>query len=103
MKQGHVHNTKILWAMVLLAIIDSGLLYYFHSLTGTPRLDGGLGVVIGLYIASHPAANAVDLIFAERGAFRHMSTDPSGFGWLGLNLLVMLAGWTVIVIGATQL
>jgi hypothetical protein len=89
--------------MVLLASVYGGLVYYFHSLTGTPLLDGGLGVVIGLYIASHPAANAVDMIFAERGAFRHMATDPSGYGWLGLNLLVMLAGWTVIVIGAMQL
>ena len=42
------------------------LLHYLHTLTGIPVLDGSMGVTLGLYICSHPAANAVDMLFFER-------------------------------------
>jgi hypothetical protein len=81
--------------MILLAIIYSGLLYALHTLTGEKLLDGGIGVILGLYICSHPAANAIDLIFMQR-----IPAEWSSTPWLTLNLLTMFAGWVVIVIGA---
>lgn len=96
-------NTKVLWRLILLAIAYGSLLYYRHTLTGANRLDGSIGVVLGLYICSHPAANAVDLLFFERGALYQISSEWSGITWLALNMLVLLVGWIVIVIGATRL
>ena len=96
-------NTGVLWGVVLLAIAYGGLLQYRRTLTGQAMLDGMIGVVLGLYVCSHPAANAVDLLFQGRGALRQMSSEWTGVGWLALNLLVLLIGWLVIVMGATRL
>ena len=96
-------NTKVLWAMVVLAIVYSGTIYYWFGSVSRDWLVGSLGVLLGLYICSHPAANAVDLIFFERGAIRRFTKQPAWLGWLALNLLVLLAGWTVILIGTTYL
>jgi hypothetical protein len=89
--------------MVLLAIAYAGLLRYLHTLTGIPVLDGSVGVALGLYICSHPAANAVDMLFFERYNLRQISSEWSGVGWLALNALVLLAGWMVIFVGLTRL
>lgn len=43
------HGTRILWALICLAAAYCGLLRYFGAFTGQPLLDGGLGVVLGLY------------------------------------------------------
>ena len=56
-------NTAVLWALILLGIAYSSLLYYGRRLTGTDKVDGIIGVLLGLYICSHPAANVVDLLF----------------------------------------
>jgi hypothetical protein len=61
-------------------------------------LDGSVGVALGLYICSHPAANAVRMLFFERDTLRHIS-EWSVIRWLALNLLVLLAGWMVIFLG----
>jgi hypothetical protein len=92
-----------MWGMVLLAIAYTGLLHYLHALTGIPVLDGSMGVTLGLYICSHPAANAVDMLFFERYNLRQITSEWSGVGWLALNTLVLLAGWVVIFIGLTRL
>jgi hypothetical protein len=98
----HRRNTRILWGMVLLAIAYTGWFHYLHTLTGIPVLDGSIGVALGLYICSHPAANAVDMLFFERYNLRQIS-EWSGVGRLALNALVLLAGWMVIFVGLTRL
>jgi hypothetical protein len=103
MEQRHRRATRMLWAMILLAVAYSVLLLSVQTLTGTNLLDGGITVLLGLYICSHPAANAVDMLFYERDAFRHLASEWNGIGWLALNMLVLLVGWVVIVIGATRL
>jgi hypothetical protein len=95
-------GTRTLWGLVLLAIGYAGLLLYVETLTGSSLLDGAVSVILGLYICSHPAANAVDLIFLQRGALRDLSSEWSGLAWLLLNLLVLVVGWLVIVLGATR-
>lgn len=87
----------------MLAVAYSALLSLRPGLVGSPTFEGALGVVLGLYICSHPAANAVDLLFLPRGALRQASSEWSGVGWLALNLLVLLAGWFVIATGTTRL
>ena len=74
----------------------------FRPLDGSGLVDGTIGVLLGLYICSHPAANGIDLIFLERGAFRRVTSRWGGVSWLALNGLVMFVGWLVIVAGATE-
>jgi uncharacterized membrane protein len=97
------HNIKTLWALVLLGIAYSSLLYYQRTLTGTNNVDGIIGVMLGLYICSHPAANVVDMLFFGRGARRQFASRRSAVLWLALNMLVLLTGWLVIFVGTTRL
>jgi hypothetical protein len=97
------HNPQVLWALVFVAIAYSGLLRYLHTLTGIPMLDGSIGVVLGLYICAHPAANAVNMLFFERDTLRQMLSEWSVIRWLALNLLALLAGWMVVFVGITRL
>jgi hypothetical protein len=89
--------------MALLGLIYTGWFSFVHVLTGIRWLDGSIGVLLGLYICSHPAANAVDLIFFQRAALRQISSEWPGIGWLALNLLVLLIGWVVIMTGVTRI
>jgi hypothetical protein len=95
-------NSGLLVVLLMLALVYIGLLFARVRLTGRGIVDGSLGVVLGLYICSRPAANAIDLLFYDRGSLSDMVSGPSGITWLVLNLLVMLAGWLVIVLGAIR-
>ncbi len=90
-----------LWALLTLAA-GYAALHFWPALVRWPRADGALGVLLGLYICSHPAANAVDLLFLQRGSLGRALSGWRGAGWLALNGLTMLAGWLVIVAGATR-
>lgn len=96
-------NTGTLWLLILLAAVYGGLLTFRHGVTGRHMLDGFIGVALGLYICSRPAANAVDLLFAERFRLRQITAGWSGIGWLALNLLLFLIGFGVIMLGTRQL
>lgn len=91
-----------LWILLVPAGAYLGWMVYLPFLTGATLLDGSVGVVLGLYICSHPAANGIDLLFLQRGAFRRAVKESSGIEWLSLNALVMLIGWVVIVVGAAR-
>jgi hypothetical protein len=97
----HLPNTRRLCALLVAAAMYLAWASYFRPLDASPLVDGTIGVLLGLYICSHPAANGIDLIFLERGAFRRVTSRWSGVSWLALNGLVMFAGWLVIVAGAT--
>lgn len=98
----HERNTSLLWGMILLALAYGSLLRYLPTLTGSGMLDGGIGVALGLYICSHPAANAIKMLFFERDALRQVP-EWSVIRWLALNLLVLLARWMVIFAGLRRL
>jgi hypothetical protein len=92
-----------LCGLTLVAILYSGWLASHATLTGTRTLDGVISVLLGLYICSHPAANAVDLLFFQHEVLRQAASEWPGIGWLALNLLVLLLGWIVIFMGTTRL
>ncbi len=102
-KSRHGIGDGILWAMILLAIIYGVLMSDLSTLTGSSFWDGILGVLLGLYICSHPAANFVTLLFFRRASPREFPEGLEAAVWVGLNLLVLLAGLVVMVIGATRL
>ena len=87
-----------LWTFLLLALVYSALQYTVGDLTGEARFDGIIGIVLGLYVCSHPASNVLDLLFMEGGVVRSSSGD-NGIVWYLLNLLVLLAGWLAVYIG----
>jgi len=101
-RNGRNTGTGALWALILLALLYLGLVVFMPTLTGVSLLDGSIGVVLGLFICSRPAGNAVDMLFYERGAFRRLTSGWAGIGWLALNLLVLFVGWLVIVSGAMR-
>jgi len=103
MQRQYEHNTKLLWGLVVLALTYSYLLYVLPALTGNRLVDGSIGVILGLYICSRPAAHAVDLLFFERGAFRRVTSNGYELGWVALNLLVLALGCFVIIIGVMRL
>jgi hypothetical protein len=89
--------------MILLGIAYSSVLYYQRTLAGTNRVDGIIGVGLGLYICSHPVANLLDMFFFGRGTRRQFSSTWSAILWLALNILVFVLGWFVIFVGTTRL
>jgi hypothetical protein len=95
-------NYKTLGVVVALALLYGGWMITQRTITGLPRLDGIIGVLLGLFICSRPAGNMLDLLFTARHA-RSGSAERSWLGWVGLNLLVLFVGWIVITIGATHL
>ena len=95
-------NTVALWALTLFAAAYAGVIRYLHTLTGNSVLDGSIGLALGLYICSQPAANAVHILLFERDTLSRISERPV-VGWLALNLLVLLAGWMVVFIGLRRL
>jgi uncharacterized membrane protein len=91
-----------LWVLVVLGIVYSSLLYTQPTLTGKEDLDGIIGVVLGLYICSHPAANLVDMLFYRRGIRYQFSSRRYAILWVALNVLILLIGGIVIFIGTTR-
>ncbi len=96
-------NTKTLWVLVLLGIAYNSLVYFRATLTGKNNVDAIIGVVLGLYICSHSAANFVDLLFSGRGGRRQFPSKRSIILWLTLNTIVLLIGWLAIFVGTTRL
>jgi hypothetical protein len=91
-----------MWALLLPACAYLAWMVYWPMLTGMTLVDGSVGVILGLYICSHPAANGIDLFFLQRGAFRRMSSGWAGLRWILLNALIMFVGWLVIVFGVAR-
>ena len=96
-------STAARLAALLMAALSYGVLVTLRpGLTGLAHLDGALGVALGLYICSHPAAAAVDMLYLDRMVLQRLASEWADLGWLGLNLLVMVAGCLVTIAGATQ-
>jgi hypothetical protein len=91
-----------MWLSVLLATAYSTVFVYAYTLTGSTTLDGIIGVLLGLYIGSHPAAHLLDLLYLPHGARRKLLSNDSGISWLAGNLLVLLVGLVTITIAANR-
>ncbi len=95
-------NAGRLWVLVVLAIVYGAAVFYRRALVGPNRLDGMVGVVLGLYICSNPAANFLDLLFFSGSSGGQFPSRRAAVLWVALNVLVVLVGWVVIFIGTTQ-
>jgi hypothetical protein len=89
--------------LIVLGIVYSAFLYFQPTLTGRHVLDGIIGVVLGLYISSHPAAHLVEMLFYRRAMRYSFSSKQSFVLWLFLNVLVLFISGMVIFVGTTRL
>ena len=96
---------KIITLSVLIVpgIVYSSFLYFQPTLTGRYVLDGIIGVVLGLYISSHPAAHLVEVLFYRRAMRYSFSSKRSVILWLSLDVLVLFISGMVIFFGTTRL
>src|SRR5512143_503004 len=95
------HNVKTMLTLILVAFAYVGWLSFQRTLTGDNKLDGSIGVLLGLFISAHPAANLLDALFFSGSTGRGSSSWHSELGWIAFNLLVLFIGWNVIVMGTT--
>ncbi len=96
-------NDKTLLALIVIGVAYSSLFYFQPALTPANRVDGIIGVLLGLYICSHPAANGIDLLFFGQPMRRPFSSRIAVVLWIMLNAVALGVGWFVIFIGTTRL
>jgi len=99
--QQHPRSLTRLWLVALLGVAYGAIFVLRPLLLGRPLLAGSIGVLLGLYICSHPAANGIDMLFLGRGHYVDRSTQSETV-WLLVNFVVLLVGLIVIIIGATR-
>jgi hypothetical protein len=92
-------NSKILWMLILAAIIVKLAYNIWPRITGSPEVDGLLAIFLGFYIYSRAAANFLNVLLYELGTRRWVSLTRPDIAWLGLNALVMLCGLMLVVMG----
>ena len=103
MKQPRIeYHIARMWLAVLLGVGYASLFLFFDTLTGSATLDGIIGVLLGLYIGSHPAAHLLDLLYLPQGKRRELLSSEPGVVWLVVNILVLVVGIFIIVIGANR-
>ncbi len=67
------------------------------------RVEGAVGVVLGLYVCAHPARHFMDILLYRKIEGERFPSVGAMAGWLALNAAVMAGGWIVIVIGVIRL
>lgn len=77
-------------------MIDQG------RLTSTDRLDGIIGVLLGLFTCSYPAAHFLDLLLFHRDSLLRDAERRSVIAWILANGLVLAVGLAVIILGMTR-
>jgi hypothetical protein len=92
-------SPAILAILLVVALAFNLLVYFLPGLTGNDQVNGLGGVFLGLFISAFPAANFLDMLLSELEARRWHPVKQADMAWLALNLLVLLAGLVVVVIG----
>ncbi len=93
------HHPTVLWILLTIALAFNLLVYFFPTLTGNDNINGLGGVFLGLFIAAFPAANFLDMLLFELGSRRWRSLQRADLPWVVLNLVVLLTGMFVVVVG----
>jgi hypothetical protein len=96
------HNYGMLGVMVLLALAYAATVYLWRPLSTAHKVEGSIGILLGLFICSKPAANLLDLLFdLLQNRFQRVS-GMRLILWLVLNFIILLVGWFIITLGATR-
>ena len=89
-------------ATLVCGLYCSAALLGIH-LSGDRVVEGSLGIVLGLYTASHPAALAIDLFFLSRSSTHPQVKALVGWPSLSLHGLALILAWLAITLGAIRL
>ena len=102
-QERHVRHYDVLVFLLVLDVLYIGILDYLETITGSTTSDGVIGVLLGLFTCSRPAANVFELFFYERVLLAQVSSGLSFAGWMLLNLIVFGCGWLVVFVGINRL
>lgn len=91
-----------LWVVGVIGLAYVAVFAFSPAMLGQPLLAGAMGVMLGLYVCSLPSANAIDYFFYSRTGHAVEESRQAETVWLATNIVVMLVGLTVIIIGATR-
>ena len=95
-------NFAMLGLMALLAVAYYLTIYFWRPLSTAHKVEGSIGILLGLFICSKPAANLLDLLFdLLQNRFKRVSGVRLTL-WLVLNFIILLVGWFIITLGATR-
>jgi len=98
----HTRSLTRLWVVGILGLAYGVVFALRPDLLGKPLLAGSIGVLLGLFISSVPAANAIDyFLFGRVGRYGRYSAQSETV-WFIANCLVLLIGLIVVIIGATR-
>lgn len=89
-------------ALSTLALVYVAGLALQGGLSGTDRLDGVIGVLLGLWTCSYPASHFLDLLLFHRYTLLQQKDRRSIFVWLLINGVVLAVGLTIIIVGMTR-
>jgi hypothetical protein len=92
-------KSKALWGLICVALVVQFILHIRSLATGIPEVDGMLVLSIGFYICSRAAANFLNAILYESILHRWKTLARADVLWLGLNALVMLSGFSLVITG----
>jgi len=95
----HKRHPTVLWILIGVAAAFSLVLHFRPELTGNDHVNGYAGVALGLFTASFPAANFLDMLLAELGSLRWRAIKRADLPWVALNLVVLLIGMVIVVVG----
>lgn len=90
---------KFLIGLILVGALFYVLLSLHVPLTGTPQVDGILGVLLGFFTCAHPAYNGLNLILYRRDLANQNLPRGVMNGWYAANLGALLTGILVTVAG----
>lgn len=65
-------------------------------------MNGTVGVMLGLLIASYPSANLVDMLFYGRYMTWASPAKAPVLWWIAYNTMVFIVGGLVLMVGITQ-
>jgi hypothetical protein len=95
-------NYGVLGVMALLATAYYLTVYFWRPLSTAHKIEGGLGILLGLFICSKPAANLLDMLFDLLSNRFQQENALRLTVWLASNFLILLVGWFIITLGATR-
>jgi hypothetical protein len=98
MDRGNRKRIVLLLILTLPAVIYIIIAQRQIEITADTRIDGMIGVMLGLYICSLAAADLLDMLFTRWPRLSKLTQ----LQWLALNAVFLLLGVAVIIMGTTR-
>jgi hypothetical protein len=101
-RQKYARKNILLWVLDFVSLTVISIFILVPNLSGSLKIDGGIGVMMGLYICSHPSAHFLDMLLSGRGPWPQSTSKKEIISWISHNVLVLILGWIVILCGTMR-